>query len=98
MLEMRETAPGRVEIWNDGRPAGGAAWSYGEQKAGRERVKTACLKRFEAAGEDVEPLRAYLEFLWKGQGVAAVCELDGHMTWFSKALEKRFSLEDIPKE
>ncbi len=91
MLEMRETAPGRVEIWNDGRPAGGAAWTYGELKAGRERVKTACLKAFEASEEDTEPLRAYLEFLWKSQGVAAVTEQDGTATWFSKALERRFA-------
>ncbi len=90
MLEMRETAPGRVEMWSDGVSAGGAQWVYGELKAGRERVKTAQLQGFQASGEDVEPLRAYLDFLWKSAGVAAVEELDGRRTWFSKGLQKRF--------
>ncbi len=90
MLEMRQTAPGRVEMWNGGVAAGGAEWSMGELAWGREQVKTAHLTRFEAGSEDAEPLRAYLDYLWQSDGVAAVREPDGSLTWFSKALEKSY--------
>ncbi len=90
MLEMRQVAPGRVELWNDGVPAGGAEWTAGELTWGRERAKTARLQRFEASQEDTQPLRAYLDYLWQSDGVAAVYELGGSLTWFSKALEKSY--------
>ncbi len=91
MLEMRETAPGRVEVWNGGVPAGGAEWGMGELSWGREQVKTARLVRFEARPEDAQALRAYLDYLWQTAGVAAVYEPDGRLTWFSKALERSYS-------
>ncbi len=90
MLEMRETAPGRVELWNGGVRAGGAEWTLDELSWGRERVKTARLTRFEARPEDAEALRAYLDYLWQSGGVAAVYEPDGSLTWFSKALEASY--------
>lgn len=90
MLEMRQTGPGRVELWNDGAPAGCGEWRPDELTWGRERAKIVRLRRFEASGEDMEPLRAYLEFLWKGDGVAAVVEPGGHLTWFSTALQKSY--------
>ncbi len=90
MLEMRETAPGQVEVWNDGVSAGGAEWSLDDLAWGREQVKAARLTRFEARPEDADALRAYLDYLWQSQGVAAVYEPDGRLTWFSKALEKSY--------
>ncbi len=90
MLEMRQTGPGRVEMWCGGVPAGGGEWSVEGLSWGRERVQIARLTRFDASAEDTEPLRAYLEFLWKSDGVAGVYEPDGSLTWFSTALQKSY--------
>ncbi len=97
MIEMRQTGPGRAELWEDGKSAGAAQWSTAFLSWGRERVKVAVIARLTAPEDRAGDFWEYLVYLWQKEGVAAAWR-EGALLWFSRALQESWQAAGAPME
>ncbi len=97
MIEMRQTGPGRAELWEDGKPAGAAQWSTAFLSWGRERVKVAVVAQFSSPEDRAGEFWVDLVYLWHKEGVAGAAR-EGELLWFSRALQESWQAAGAPME